>query len=282
MEKYKVDLEAAKSTDEDRTIEYIATKEIVDSMGRIFKVAGIDLSPLKQLKSIFWNHNIDDLPIGKATSIRKTGDEIRIKVQFATSDEYSFADTVYKLVRGKYINGGSVGITAEMSDVEYPEKPTKVNGKEVRMIVHKSQLKEFSITPRPANMAAVPLNASLDKAIEDKVIDEVEANEFRLICKEQGIDINTYNKEIENNTSVKMEQTNIDQIAVLKARVAELELQLKEQEMEEETKDCIYSKIYDEFFTKDENRDSVDELYDEYLEDKESSIDELYNEYLDK
>jgi len=249
---------AKENKDKERTITYIATKESVDSMGRLFKISGMDLSPLKKFKSVFWNHTTYDLPIGKATSVRKrNGDEVVIDVQFATAEENSFADSIYRLVRGNYINGGSVGISADMKDVEYPDKPVKVGGKEVRMIVYKSKLKEFSITPTPANENAVPLNASLDKAMEDGVINEDQMKEFQLMCSKAD------DNQDENAEQTTNEEDNI----ALKARIAELELQLKEQEMEEETQDSIYESLYDEFIgsSQDDNEDKETSILDEYL-----------------
>jgi len=264
MEQYDLMLEAKETNDKDRTITYIATKESVDSMGRIFKVAGMDLSHLKKFKSIYWNHNTDERPIAKATSIRKrNGDEVLVAVQFATEEENSFADSVYRLVRGNYINGGSVGISADLKDVEYPEKPMKVGGKEVRMIVHKSKLKEFSITPTPANENAVPLNASLDKAMEDGIINEEEVKEFQLMCSKDE------NLESTNEDTNNPEQRSNEDNITLKARVAELELQLKEQEMEEETQDSVYDALYDEFVEPNQEDNEDKDILDEYFDMEE-------------
>jgi len=248
-------LEAQASKKNERVINYIATKEIVDSMGRLFLVSGMDLSYLKKFKSIYYNHNKNDLPIGKANSVRKSGDEVRIAVEYAKMEENSFADTVYKLVRAGYINGGSIGITASMDDVEFPEK-MKHKGKQVKMLVKKSKLHEFSITPNPANDGAVPLNASLDKAVEEGVIDELEANEFKIILRDAKVDDNT---EEEHVAGPNPEQTINEDVVSLQARIAELELQLKEQEAEEESQDSVYAELYDEFIDTTESDDNQDE-----------------------
>lgn len=259
MEQYDLIFEAKENKDKERTITYIATKESVDAMGRVFKVAGMDLSHLKKFKSIYWNHQTNERPIAKAISVRKRkGDEVIVDVTFATAEENAFADSIYRLVRGNYINGGSVGITADMKDVEYPEKLTKMGGKEVRMIVHKSKLKEFSITPIPANENAVPLNASLDKAMEDGIINEDEVKEFQNLCSKA-----------DDNHEANREQTiNDEDMVTLKARVAELELQLKEQEMEEETEGSVYDELYAEFVepSQDDNKDDKDSLLDGFFE----------------
>ena len=253
MEEQKFDLffEAKASKDEDRVIEYIASKEIVDDMGRIFKISGMDLSLFKKFKSVFWNHNTWDVPIGKGIAARKKGDEVRIKVKFAEESDYPFADTVYKLVRGGYINGGSVGISVDPNEIEYPENK-KVGGKPVRMIVNKSTLREFSITPMPANVAAVPLDA----ALKDGVITDEEMVEFKaMIEKEKPEDKNIDEKDP------------TDEIIELKAKILELELQIKDQEIEEETADSIYEQLYDEFTVSEDKdeEDDEDSLLDEYL-----------------
>jgi len=255
-------LEAKNSKDE-RTIDYIASKQVVDEMGRVFIIKGMDISPLKQLKAIFYNHETYGLPIAKAAYVRKHGDEIRIGATFAKPEDYSFADSVYKLVRGKFIIGGSIGVKAYTKDIEYPEKPMKIGGKEVRMIIHKSKLEEFSITPNPANRSAVAINASLDEAIKNEVIDEVEASEFKLVADVENYEpiASDYDDRSLADCTVKM-----DDPIVLKAKIVELELQLKEQEMEEELEASVYEDLYDEF--KDVNKKDKDDKYsvlDEYF-----------------
>jgi hypothetical protein len=248
-----INIECKASGKDDRIINYVATKEsVLNESGRLFKVDGMDLSYLKKFKSIYYNHNTEQLPIGKAVSVRKQGDEVRIAVQFAEMEENGFADTLYKLVKNGYVNGGSIGVTANYKDIEFPEKPVKVNGKEVAMIVHKSALKEFSITPKPDNRAAVPLNA----AIEAGVIDELEAKEFEMIY--------SASPETEENG----EQINAeDEVSVLKARIAELELLVAEREMDEETEDSVYDELYAEFCddVKNDSDEEDDSWMDEYL-----------------
>lgn len=263
-----IDFEA-KNPKNDREITYILTKEsVLNESGRLFKVADMDLSYIKEMKSVYYNHNTDDLPIGKINRIWKTGDEIRATVEFADMETSSIADTIFRLIKGKYINGGSIGVTANSKDIEFPEKPMKVGGKQVAMIIHKSELKEFSITPRPDNRAAVPLNASIDAAMKDGVIDETEANEFKLFYSK--IEATSEN---ETDVTSNPEQTNtnsIDEVVALKAKIAELELQLKEQAMDEELEGSVYDELYAEFIgdnnTNDE-KDSFDELYNEFFKE---------------
>ena len=62
----------------------------------------------------------------------------------------------------------------------------------------------------------------------------------------------------------------------MKAKVAELELLVKEQEMEVEEEDSIYKSLYDEFITP--KKDIIKELCKDYKE--EDNDLKVLNEYL--
>jgi len=248
----------AKSSKEDRTIEFIASKEIVDRSGNLIKIGGIDTSSYKANPVVLWTHRSDEPPIGKAVGIRRKGDELRIKVQFATPEEYGFADTIYKLADNGYINAGSIGLFLDSKGVEYPEN-MKVGGKEVRRLINKSELFDFSITPIPRNRKTLKASVLL-QALDSGVIDDVELKEYELMS--EGV-VEGFEEEVKDDKEEENE------VITLKAKVAELELQLKEQEMEEESKDSIYDELYNEFVVpkkeKIKVRDKFD-ILDDYFE----------------
>ena len=234
-------LKAAKAEDEDRTIEFVASKEIVDRGGDLVKIKGIDLKNYKKNPIVMWSHKHGDPPIGKAVNVRKTGDEIRIKVQFPTPEEYGFADTIYKLLKGKYINGCSVGIIPDYKSNEYIDDKTGV-----RRIINKCEFVELSVAPLPMNPETLQVSKDLmTKAIADGVIDDVELGEYELMCK--GSTNSEKNHDTDGNLEHKDTNETVDEVVALKAKVAELELQLKEQEMESEEEDSIYKELYEEF-----------------------------------
>jgi HK97 family phage prohead protease len=253
--------------DEDRIVEFIASKEVVDRGGDVVKIKGMDLRDYKKNPVIMWSHRHDDPPIGKAVSMTKSGDELKMKVQFATPEEYGFADTIYKLVKGGYIKATSIGIIPDYESMEYPESKNK---KAARRIINKSSLFELSIVPIPMNQDALATGKSLSKAIEDGVIDDLELTEYNLMSKDT-----------ETTTEPETDIKDADTVIVeLKSRIAELELQIKEQEMDAELEDDIYSDLYDDFVgEKKVDKDVIDELYDEFMSKAEDDND-ILDEYL--
>lgn len=156
-----------KSVKEDtREVDFVATKEIKDRQGEVIKIDGIDLKNYKKNPIILWAHNHNDLPIGKATKLNKNDGELGVRIQFADASEYSFADTVYKLVRGGYLGALSIGFLPDYKQVIYDEKSNS-------RIYNSVELLEISVVPVPANQASL-----VSKAISDGVIDDIEFNEW--------------------------------------------------------------------------------------------------------
>jgi len=249
-------LKAAKAEDEDRTIEFVASKEIVDRGGDLVKIKGIDLKNYKKNPVICWAHGHSDLPIGKAVNIRKTGDELRIKVQFPTPEEYGFADTIYKLCKGKYLNGCSVGIIPDYKSNEYIDDK---NG--VTRVINKCEFVELSVAPLPMNPQTLQINKDLmNKAIADGVIDDVELGEYELMCK--GSTNSEKNHDTDGNLEHKDTNETVDEVVVLKAKVAELELQLFDEKTNKELENSIYKELYEEF--KDVKKENYN-ILDKYL-----------------
>jgi phage head maturation protease len=236
--------------DKTREVEFIASKEIVDRGGDVINIKGIDLKNFKKNPIILWSHNRDGLPIGKANSVRKAGDELLMKVEFPTEEEYAFGDTVFKLIKGGYLNATSVGIIPDYDSMEYPDGK-KIGGKTVRRIINKSEIFELSIVPVPMNQDALATGKTLSKAFEEGIINE---EDYKALTIEDD--------KLEEVETKDLEQENIE----LKSKLAAMELLLKEQEMEAEEEDSLYKDLFDEF-TEDKRipDDSIDELYKTFI-----------------
>ncbi len=272
----------AKATEENRTIEFVASKEIVDRVGDVVKIKGIDLKPFKKNPVVMWGHLHKDLPVGKATKIRKSGDELLINVQFPTPEEYGFADTIYKLIKGGYLNATSITIIPDHKTCEYPEAR---GSKDASRIINKSEFIELSIVPIPMNPAALATGKSISKAIDDGIVDDVEMKEYDIMCKELtgvgghtgpvGPGPGTKDKEIPTEGFGDDGEHGTTEIVDLKSRVAELELQIKEQDMEVE-EDSVYKALFEEFDAKkvlEEKGD--DDILEKYFKDEEDDVDVL-------
>jgi len=258
MEQFYTTLETKASKEDDRIIEFIATKEVVDRDGEILKVDGIKTTNYKKNPIVLWAHDRAGLPIGKTTSTRKVDGEFRMKVQFATPEEYGFADTVYKLVKGGYLNAVSIGFMPNFEKIEYPPQTKK--GNKVFRIFHEVDLLEMSVVPIGANQSAL----SIGKAISDGVIDEVEKQEWDLYCKKVKLEEKSPFIAPDGALELTDDEKN-ERIDELEVRVVELEAQM------EDKKSYLHN-----LFNKDtSSTDKEDQTDEDELNDEDRQ--EIYN-----
>ena len=249
MEKLFGLAECKAAKDEDRVIEFVATHEIEDYDRDIVKVDGVDISKIKQNKSFLWSHQNAEHPVGKIISIKKDGKKIIGKAQMTSEEENPFGYQTYKLIKGGYINNVSMSFIPDFSSIEYKEK----DGRSVR-IIGKSTMLEVSAVNIGANRNALitskSLKDSFNKAMVDGVIDDAELTDLNIRVDEMTAEAEAKIKEIEESNT----------IADLKAKVAQLELQVKEQDLDEELEDSIYTQLYDEFVPSSDPKDQpIDE-----------------------
>jgi len=221
--------------DENNIIEVIASKEVSDRDSDIVKIGGMDLTDFKKNPVILWAHAHHELPIGKAISVDKVGNELRMKIQFAKKEEYAFANTVYSLVKGGYLNAVSVGFMADRESIEYTKEAS--TGKTQR-IINKSSLYELSIVPVPCNQDALVISRAVDEGVITKSAFDDYTSKLQTV-------------------STEVNDTNLEtKIKELNKQVKELELQLTLKDLElvelsetnvEADADDIYKSIFDEF-----------------------------------
>mgnify|MGYP003393751138 CR=1 FL=1 len=132
----------------DRVLEFVGSTETVDRDGEVIKADAWQLGSYNKNPVVQWAHDYQSPPIGKTLSIERRGTDTVFQIQFATSDEYAFADTVYKLCKGGYLNATSVGFIP----IEYEK--AKKQGDPSRTFT-KVELLEISIVPVPSNPDAL-------------------------------------------------------------------------------------------------------------------------------
>jgi phage head maturation protease len=149
----------------ERTVEYVASTDAVDSYGEIVE-QDWRFDRFQKNPVILYNHNrhtgwgsgnpADSIPIGRATKIelgKVDGKKaLKLTVQFAPAELNEFADKVYRNVEGGFLKGGSVGFWPH--DVR-----AEVHDDVERYILSDNELMEFSATPIGANPDAVALTA---------------------------------------------------------------------------------------------------------------------------
>jgi HK97 family phage prohead protease len=154
---------------EDRTLEFIGSTAAVDRYGDIIEPAGWDLKNYKKNPVFLWGHNYSMPPIGKAVSVKVTDDALVFQIQFATAEEYAFADTIYRLYLGGFLKATSVGF----QDLERePIIDKKNEGRQTGWHFLKQELYELSGVTVPANPDAIMM------AVQKGIITKEEAAGF--------------------------------------------------------------------------------------------------------
>ena len=119
-----------------------------------------------------WAHAADAPPIGRASNLGVEGARLMGDIEFADPTTYEFADVIYRLVVGGFVNAVSVGfLPIEYSFVENdPDRGFGIDFK-------RQELLEVSVVPVPANANALaeaqakgidlrPLGRWAERAIE--------------------------------------------------------------------------------------------------------------------
>jgi HK97 family phage portal protein/HK97 family phage prohead protease len=152
---------------------FIASTADVDRMGDIVEQSW-HLDAFKQNPVILWNHDSTRPPIARAVSVDVEDGQLMIDMEFDMSDPFA-AEVAGKLQRG-FLNAGSVGFFP--GRVEYrqdlPKDDPRYAANSLGIVASQNELVEFSITPIPANSAAL-LAASADQP-DDQQIREMLAN----------------------------------------------------------------------------------------------------------
>ena len=139
--------------DAKRTIEFVASTESEDRHGDIIRVAGWKLDNYLKNPVFLWAHRASDPPIGKTLSVKIEANPAALVhlVEFADRATYPFADTIYRLYKGKFINATSVGFMPL-------ETPKRRYGEDEEFLGYdftSQELLELSGVPVPANQDAL-------------------------------------------------------------------------------------------------------------------------------
>ncbi len=136
--------------DKPRTLRFCFSDGSVDRMGDTIDPNGWDLTAFERNPVALWAHDSSAPPIGVASNVGKVGERLMGDIEFAPAATYAFAETIFRLVEGKYIRAVSVGfIPHEYSFVENdPDRGFGIDFK-------RQELLEISLCPIPANPNAL-------------------------------------------------------------------------------------------------------------------------------
>jgi len=137
----------------ERTLEFIGSTETQDRVGDIIEAGGWNIKDYKANPVFLWAHRYDQPPIGKANKVWISNDKkLKFHIEFASAETYEFADTIFKLYQGGFLNAVSVGFEPKDWDlIETKDDDTFFSPKRYK----KQDLLELSAVPVPANPEAL-------------------------------------------------------------------------------------------------------------------------------
>ena len=157
----------------ERTLRFVFSDNSVDRMGDTIDAAGWDISDFERNPVALWAHDSSQPPIGGARNVAVEGERLLGDIEFAPPETYEFADTIYRLVLGKFLRAVSVGFmpTKHVFVENQPDRPWGID-------FLKQSLLEISVCPIPANPNALqearrkgidtrPMVAWAERALDD-------------------------------------------------------------------------------------------------------------------
>jgi HK97 family phage prohead protease len=141
--------EAFPIDDQERTITLCFSDNSIDRMGDSIAVDGWELAAYRRNPVVLYAHDASSPPIGRASNLRVQGNRLLGDVEFASKEIYPFADQIYRLVRARFLNAGSVGF----QPIQYEFSRDKDRPYGIDFL--RQSLLEFSIVAVPANAAAL-------------------------------------------------------------------------------------------------------------------------------
>jgi len=132
----------------DRVLNFVISNETVDSYNDVVKADGWDLSRYQKNPVVLWAHDGRQPPVAKALDIGIQGKNLVASAEFADAETYAFADTIYRLLKGRFLRATSVGFFPR--EWTYDEERGGYN-------LIKNELFEFSVVPVPANPEALQM-----------------------------------------------------------------------------------------------------------------------------
>jgi hypothetical protein len=132
-----------------RSISWIFSNEDVCLDMHTISTEGWVLDDYLRNPVLLFAHDQESPPIGRVTRIEKQGKLLVGDTVFADAETYAFADTIFRLIKGRYLNATSVS----WFPLEF--KPARDRNRPDGIDFLKQKLLEISVVPVPANPVAL-------------------------------------------------------------------------------------------------------------------------------
>ena len=162
---FEVTIEKDTKAMKPRTVTAKISTTSIDRDGEVLLPSGIDLKDFRKNPVVLLNHDQGGLPVGRALSVKRQSDGIVAEVQFAerpaghpSSVEW-IPDTVFNLFQQGILKAFSVGFIP-LEAREPSDKDLNKFGGDVRNVISKWSLLEFSVVNVPANQDALVMQVA--------------------------------------------------------------------------------------------------------------------------
>lgn len=133
-----------------RRITFTISTNARDRDGDIVDQAGWVLEEYRKNPVVLWAHDSKALPVARAENISVQDGQLISVARFATREEYAFADTVFQLYKGGFLNATSVGFMPEEMELIEGDQAGEIGFRFLRQ-----RLLEYSAVPVPSNPEAL-------------------------------------------------------------------------------------------------------------------------------
>lgn len=137
--------EVAGVSDTERKIDFVISTESVDRYTDVVRLGGWNIKEYLRNPVVLWGHD-DSVPaIGRSPQVDIRNGALRATAEFATREIYPLADTIYQLVKNKFLGAASVGfIPLKAKAASGGERPFGLD-------IIEQELLEWSVVNIPAN-----------------------------------------------------------------------------------------------------------------------------------
>lgn len=143
-----------------RRATFIFSDESIDREGDRIMASGWDVRDFMRNPVALFSHDARSLPIGRAMNLRINGPRLIGDIVFAPADVSEFADRVFKMVKGGFVQAVSVGFAP--IDWRWARETDRLGS--VDFI--RQTLLEISVVTIPANQQALLIGAEAETALQ--------------------------------------------------------------------------------------------------------------------
>jgi HK97 family phage prohead protease len=129
------------ATEKSRVVKTIITGPEKDRYGDTVNNEGWDFKNYEKNPVVLWAHSQRDAPIARSLELKQKRKLWESTDEFATAEQNPFAETIFQLVKGKFVNATSVGFLP--TDFDFDDETWTFDFK-------KQELLEHSFVPVPA------------------------------------------------------------------------------------------------------------------------------------